>query len=152
LSKIFDIVDIEEPSQRFFVGLAKLKDTIKNIRNIYTAPGQDFVFESNYDLIFGVGLLGYIPDLDVVKFLIEARKHLNPNGKLIFKEAIWRTDASPFGDWWGMKVRKLDVYKLLFKLTGYKLIYHHIIIDWRGTKTFDPWCTFDQFVLEVDNK
>jgi len=97
---------------------------IKNLRNVYRQPGGQFEWEHKYDLIFGQWFLENLTDLEILKFLINARNHLRPNGKILFKESIpVGRDYIQITEPSKQKIRPLKVYYLLFHLVGLRVVY-----------------------------
>jgi len=126
--------------------LYKLKRKIPNIRNVYTEPAQDFKWKHSYDMIYVGGMVELLTDLDLLKFLINARNHLNKGGKLFLKENILQEDILQINPGKGQKFRQLKVYQLFYLLAGLRFVYLKIS-DGHPLSFYPVY----EMILEADN-
>lgn len=110
-----------EPLAQKLEGLKKSKDSKGKINKVYHQGGAEFQFEKEYDLIFGEWFLENLSDLDVLKFTLNAKKHLNANGRMFFKEnaagSVGGTEVTQIGQ----KIRHVKALKYLFELCGMRV-------------------------------
>jgi len=146
--RLFQSIDVVESSKIMWKKLQQLKDSKianRKIDKIYRVDADIFEFEKNYDLIFGQKFLEKMNDLDLIRFLLKARKHLNSKGKMFFKENIIALDNISFSHI-GYKIRDKKALMLLFNLCGLKIIL---------MKTSDDYpiefIQLYEFVLEKDD-
>lgn len=90
LYDICDNIDLLDFNKDFLEVAKKTEESneLKKIRNYYDLKIQNFKFENKYNLIYIQWVLEYIDDVELEKFLIDARNNLEDNGLIIIKENI----------------------------------------------------------------
>jgi len=123
LFKHFNLIDVEEPSLPLLNEIKKLKNSKISrgkINKLYSTTAEKFEFERNYDLIFLQWLLENLNDLDVIKFLLKAKKHLNPKGRIFLKDNLANQQNIKITNL-GQRLRQRKALLFLFELCGYRI-------------------------------
>jgi len=134
LLKHFNLIDVEEPSLPLLNEIKKLKKSKISggkINKLYSTTAEKFEFERNYDLIFLQWLLENLNDLDVIKFLLKAKKHLNPKGRIFLKDNLQseKLQNIEFSNK-GQKVRQRKALLFLFELCGFRIALFKVSDDY----------------------
>lgn len=123
-TNFFNTIDAVEPAEPLASKIEELKNSKESkgkINKVYHKGGAEFEFEKKYDMIFGQWFLENMNDLDVLKFVLKAKKHLNPKGRLFFKENASSFDESK-DTAIGQKIRQRKALSFLFELCGLRIV------------------------------
>jgi len=121
LSKFASAVDLLEPAPPLLEKAREIESVVP-VRNYFLSGLQDFVFpDYSYWCVWCQWCLGQVPDLVLVQFLEECRRHLQPGGLVIIKENNSSGDDI-FDPEDSSVTRTHEKFKQLFARAGYRVL------------------------------
>jgi protein N-terminal methyltransferase len=123
LLPMFKKVDLVEVSEPLIETARKSLGNHKNIGDFYQEGLQHFQpAAEKYDCIWIQWVVGYLPDTDLVAFLIRCKAGLKASAVIVLKENVTRNDQYFLDNDDNNVIRSDSQFKALFPKAGLKLV------------------------------